>query len=89
MLQMATTASIARTYFAMNDWSKTLKWTKIEKSMHPSNVIEYKYMRGVCYFNLNERQKAFKILQEVAGQISYKIMANKAKEFIAEHWMDR
>jgi hypothetical protein len=65
LLQLSTTASIARTFFAKEDWRKTLDWTENLKGLAPLNLQEYLYMRAYSHFKMNDLSKAKRSLREL------------------------
>ncbi|MBI2519784.1 MAG: hypothetical protein HYV97_05190 [Bdellovibrio sp.] len=58
ILQQSATAGILRSYVGLTDWRKVLAWSERERGLHESNVVEYRYYRGLAYQAMGKSKKA-------------------------------
>jgi|GEM_PF-5007759 len=82
ILAQSATAGILRSYVALAQWENVLDWSEREKGLHPSNLVEYRYYRGLAYQGLGKVDKARKLFSQVCQMQDNRVFRDKACELI-------
>ena len=83
ILQQSSTAGILRSFVGLTDWRKVLAWSERERGLHESNVVEYRYYRGLAYQALGDSKKAHDLFESACLSAVNRRFKEKACQALA------